>query len=103
MEAPRNRRFYEKMQCLFLWPTYIGEKGRTLDKTYGIKVRCYWDHPWGTHREHIGNLMGTHWELERNMLGTKENAEPSHWLHEISISKTCLSPFSTWTNTPITN
>ncbi len=23
--------------------------------------------------EHIGNLMGTHWELERNMLGTKEN------------------------------
>ncbi len=27
----------------------------------------------GTHqelREHIGNLMGTHWELESNMLGT---------------------------------
>jgi len=22
--------------------------------------------------EHIGNLMETHWELERNMLGTKE-------------------------------
>jgi len=42
---------------------YIGEKGRTLGKTYGIKVRCYWEHPWGTHwkpREHIGNLMGTH-------------------------------------------
>jgi hypothetical protein len=26
---------------------------------------------WG-HREHIQNLLGTHWELERNMLGTKE-------------------------------
>jgi hypothetical protein len=25
-----------------------------------------------TLREHIGNLMRTHWELERNMLGTKE-------------------------------
>jgi len=36
----------------------IGEKGRTLGKTYGIKVRCYWEHPWGTHwepREHFGN------------------------------------------------
>jgi hypothetical protein len=24
------------------------------------------------HREQIGNFMGTHWELERNTLGTKE-------------------------------
>jgi len=32
-----------------LWPSYIGEKGRTLAKTYGIKVRCYWEHPWRTH------------------------------------------------------
>jgi len=23
-----------------LSPTYIGEKGRTLGKTYGIKARC---------------------------------------------------------------
>jgi len=33
----------------------------------GIKARCYWEHPWGTHwepKEHIENLMGTHWELE---------------------------------------
>jgi hypothetical protein len=75
MEAPQNRRFYEKMECLPLWPTYIGEKWRTLGKTYGIKARCYWEHPWETHwepREYIRNLMGTHWKLERNMLGTKE-------------------------------
>jgi hypothetical protein len=69
MEAPQNRRFYWKMGCLSFWPTYIGDKGRTLGKTCGIKARYYWQHPWGTHwepREHIGNLMGTHWELERN-------------------------------------
>ncbi len=50
---PQNRRFYGKMECLPLWPTYIGEKGRTLGKTYGIG-----NTPWGTHwepREHIGN------------------------------------------------
>ncbi len=84
MEAPQNRRIYGKMECLPLWPTYIyiyiyiyiGEKGRTLGKTWGIKARCYWEHPWGTHwepKEHIENLMGTHWELEGGaMLGTKE-------------------------------
>ncbi len=63
------------MECLPLWPIYIGEKGRTLSKTYGIKARCYWEHPWGMHwkpQEQIGNLMGTHWELEGNMLGTNE-------------------------------
>jgi hypothetical protein len=49
MEAPQNRKFYGKMECLPLWPTYLGEKGRTLGKTYGIKARCYWEHPWGTH------------------------------------------------------
>jgi hypothetical protein len=52
---------------------YEGEKGRTLGKTYGIKARCYWEHPWGTPRElreHIENLMGTQWELERNIEAT---------------------------------
>jgi hypothetical protein len=75
MEAPQNRSFYEKMECLPLWPTYIGEEWMTLRKTYGIKARCYWEHPWETHwepREYSRNLMGTHWELQKNMLGTKE-------------------------------
>jgi hypothetical protein len=54
MEAPQNRRFYTKMECLPLWPTYIGEEGRILGKISGIKERCY--------GEHIGNL--------RNILGT---------------------------------
>ncbi len=106
MEAPQNRRFYGKMKCLSLWPTYIGEKGRTLGKTYGIKAKCYWEHPWGTH-----------WELERNMLGTKEkwkkapppppsnfkkinalwvHAEPSHWLHEFFLIQNGSSPITNW-------
>jgi len=58
MEAPQNSRFYGKMECLPLWLTYIGEKGRTLLKTYGIKARCFWEHYWGTHwepRERVGN------------------------------------------------
>jgi hypothetical protein len=59
METPQNRRFYGKIECLPLWPTYIGGKGRTLGKTHGIKVRWYWKHPWGTH-----------WEPDRNPLGT---------------------------------
>jgi hypothetical protein len=45
MDTPQNRRFFGKMKCLSVWPTYIGEKGRTLGKTYGIKARCYWEHP----------------------------------------------------------
>jgi hypothetical protein len=43
------------MECLPLWPTSIGEKGRTLLKTYGIKSKSYWEHSWGTPREHVGN------------------------------------------------
>jgi hypothetical protein len=52
MEAPQNRNFYSTIECLALWPRYIGEKGRTLGKTYGIKARCYWEHP-------VGNTLGT--------------------------------------------
>jgi hypothetical protein len=32
-----------------LWPTYIGEKGRTLCEVYGIMVWCYWEHPQETY------------------------------------------------------
>jgi len=55
----------ERWSASPFWPTYIGEKGRTLGKTYGINARYYWEHPWGTH-----------WELEWNMLGTKEKISP---------------------------
>jgi hypothetical protein len=58
--SPKIADSMEKMDCLPLWPTYIGEKGRTLGKTYRIKAGCYWEHPWGTHwepREHIENTF----------------------------------------------
>jgi hypothetical protein len=35
----QNRTFYGMMECLSLSPSYIGEKGRTLGKTYGIIAR----------------------------------------------------------------
>jgi len=56
METPQNRRFHGRMECLPLWPTYIGEKRRTL--TYEIKMRCYGEHLWGTHWEPNGNSLG---------------------------------------------
>jgi hypothetical protein len=62
METTQNIKICGQIKCLPIWPTYVEEKGRTLDKRYGIKVRCYWEHPSGTRRE-----------LEGNMLGTKEN------------------------------
>jgi hypothetical protein len=69
MQSSQNIKFYGKMQCLFLWPSYIGAKGRTLGKRYGIKARCYWEHPRGTHwepQEHIENLKGTCWQQRKN-------------------------------------
>jgi len=55
MKALQNKKFYGKMECLSLWCTYISEKGKTLGKTFGIKARCDWEHPWGTHWKPVGN------------------------------------------------
>jgi len=43
MEAPKKGSFLGKIECLALWPRYLGEKRRTLGKTYGIKSRYYWN------------------------------------------------------------
>jgi hypothetical protein len=69
------------MECLALWPSYIGEKGRALGKTYEIKERCYW--------EPIGNTLGTYgicWEtdgnpleLEGNFVGNKRKMKKGHF------------------------
>jgi hypothetical protein len=58
----------ERWSAPSLWPRYVGEKGRTLGKTYGIKVGYYWEHLWRTDwepREHIKNLKGTYWEQRK--------------------------------------
>jgi hypothetical protein len=75
LKAPLNRRFYGKMECLPLWPSYIGEK--TLGKTYRIKVRWYREHPWGTHWEPDGNSLGT-WREHVGNKGKMKNSSP-HW------------------------
>jgi len=65
MEAAQNRRFYGMRECLTLWPTYIGEKGRTLGKKYGIS-KVLLGTPLGntmgtqgTYQEPLGNMMRT--------------------------------------------
>jgi hypothetical protein len=46
---------------------------RREGEDFGQNIR---EHPWGTHWEHmeyIGNLIGTHLELEGNIWEQKEN------------------------------
>jgi hypothetical protein len=62
---PKKKKQKEKWSASSFWPTYIGEKGRTLGKTYGIKARLLLGTP-------LGHTLGIHWELDGNMLGTKE-------------------------------
>jgi hypothetical protein len=111
MKAHKNWRFYAQMECLPLWPTDICEKGRTLSKTYGIKARCDWEHPWGTHCEPIGTKEK--WKKSSSspppppqILKEKNKtpwmqAEPSHWLHETSIPKTFWHRFQPWLIPPL--
>jgi hypothetical protein len=91
-----------------LWPTDIYEKGRTLSKTYGIKARCDWEHPWGTHWEPIGT--NEKWKKSSSFPPLHPpppfktpwvQVEPSHWLHETSIPKTFWHRFQPWLIPPL--
>jgi hypothetical protein len=62
----------ERWRVAALWPTYNGEKGRTLGKTYRIKARCYWEHPRGTDWEPVENLKGTCWEQREKFYKKKK-------------------------------
>jgi len=100
LEAAQNRRFYGKMECLPLWLTSMGEKGRTLGITYGIKARCYWEHPWRTYWEPDGNPLGTWREHVGNKGKMRKKSTHSEVMlslhvdtHEISISKTVCHHF----------
>jgi hypothetical protein len=44
-----------------LWAKHMGFKGRAIGNIFE------------EHIGNVGNIMKTHWELEGNMLGTKEN------------------------------
>ncbi len=73
-----------------------------MGKPYGIKPRCYW--------EHLGENLGTLWELDGNKLGTREKNKKSFSAHPLKKKKktglfmselaawnfsfqNCLSPF----------
>ncbi len=92
---------------------YIGEKGRTLSKTYGIKARCYWEHPWGTQWELGGNPLRT-WREHVGNKGKTKKTLPPHlhpklklpWVHASAYPlaacildfQNCWSPFLAWAN-----
>jgi hypothetical protein len=56
---PKIEESMERWSASPFWPNYIGEKGRTLGKTYEITARCYWEHHWGTHWEPPTHLCKT--------------------------------------------
>ncbi len=107
---PKIEGFILKYNVHPVGPTYIGERMTTFAKAYAIKVRGYGENV----GQHIGNLrniwrmfpLGTWRELSENTFGNQgkmkknpptpqlEKARhvgcmlgPSHWLHEISLSK----------------
>jgi hypothetical protein len=99
MEAPQNWRLYWKMESLVLWPTYIGEKGRTLGKTYWIKARCYWEHPWGTHwepSEYSGNLMGIWMKHVGNKGKKNPPLSPKTWKKKNQGTLSACWTFPAW-------
>jgi hypothetical protein len=57
-----------KGRILPIYLTYIGARRTTFAKAYGIKLRCYGEGS-GENVE-IGNLLGTHWKLYENIVGT---------------------------------
>ncbi len=82
-----------------LWPNYIGERRVTFAKTYGRKVRCYWE----LFGEHVRNL-GANFDLT-------PSPKKLAWKIDCPMSVPCLtgkwtvdSPFSTpnttWQQTP---
>jgi hypothetical protein len=68
LEAPQNRGFCVKIECLLFGPHYMGEKARMENfggKECGIKCVVLW----GTHWEiekHNWEHAGTHWEHVKN-------------------------------------
>ncbi len=70
-KLPKTKGFILKYTILPLWPTYIGERRTPFSKAYGIKMRWCGKHV-GENIANLGNILGTHWELERNIVQT-------HW------------------------
>jgi hypothetical protein len=55
-KLPKIKGFILKYKVPPLWPTYICEKKTTFAKTYGLKMKCYWEVIEGTHKK-LGNYL----------------------------------------------
>jgi hypothetical protein len=70
-----NHEAFPQFKVLFQWQkippiclSYIGARRTTFAKAYGIKLRCYWER--FEENDEIGNVLGTHWKLDENIVGT---------------------------------
>jgi len=58
-KLPKYRRFYGKMECLTLWPTYIGEKGEDFGQNICDLKRVAIGNTFGEHIENLENILKT--------------------------------------------
>ncbi len=78
-----------------LWPTYIGENGKTLGKPYGINLWCYWEHIW----EHGGRAYNYFFK-NAHPKGEKMSLLGINYFigyMQIIFNIWWLSPFLAWT------
>jgi len=120
IHASQHRRFSGKIDAsplgpaLFvrrggLWAKHMGLKWGAIAHTLAQHIENLWN-ILGTWKEHVGNK----WRMNKNSfppapspkLKRKKikafsvHAEPSHWLHEISMFQNCSSSFLTRAITP---
>jgi hypothetical protein len=61
-EAPQDKDFFcVRMEWLYMW------EGESFGQRIWDKMRCYWEHPWGTN-VNLRNIMRN----MKNMMGTQE-------------------------------
>jgi hypothetical protein len=81
-------------------------EGENFGQRIWDKVRCYWEHPWGTHweqKKHITEHIGNKKKIPppyppKNKLRTPQ---PSHWLYEIDSFKSVCHHFRLGLLTPL--
>jgi len=93
--------FQNRNKCAPLDYSLYTEELNCLGKPNGIKPRCYREHL-GECILELGNILGTRGKNPKipsrppypQKKKKRAPPEPSHWMHEFSVSKTVLSPFS---------
>ncbi len=83
IKAPRIKGSILKFKVPPLGPNYIAERRTTFTKTYGIKVRCYWE----LFEEHVWNLGTVCLRPPPPHDKGALHDTSSHWLHGNYIPK----------------